>query len=984
MNSIDNAHQALQDALCTSFIDAKHASDSGLRAQLLANNDIKVLTVLERELKTCDAFALSVAFITKSGITPLLQTLKELEQKGIPGRIITTDYMSFTDPEVLRKLQSFSNIEVRFFKTEGQSTKIGFHTKGYIFKRKDRCCVILGSSNLTQSALCLNREWNARFVGSSCGEFSKQITEEFETLWTHEHTYELDDVLDDYVVAYERNLRIRKQILSGNSDSSASKELVPNAMQRELVNRVLHFMALENKEQEGLTAKRGLLISATGTGKTYASAFAVKALCPKRVLFLVHREQIARDALDSYMAVMGQGKSYGIYIGQKQEAKADIVFATMQTMVRHLNPLDFNPEDFDVIVVDEVHRAGAPSYQAIMAYFKPKLWFGMTATPDRPDNFDIYGLFNHCIFAEIRLQQALAADLLCPFHYFGISGLSVSDKDYEVQDFSRLASSARVDHIIEKANYFGWSGRRVKGLVFCKKVEECKLLSEAFNQRGFRTIALSGENSIEERLEACQRLGKDQGEDLLDYIFTVDIFNEGVDIPPVNQVILLRPTESPIVFVQQIGRGLRKYPGKEFVVILDFIGEYNQNFLIPVALSGNRSYNKDDMRRVVSTGTEVLRGVSSIHFDEIARERIFRSIDTARTNTIELLKNSYKLLKYQIGCVPTLMDFLDHGSIDPIKILDRCGSYYHFLKAVMKESEYDVELDDKAQKTLAYLTKRIANAQRPSEAIVLEAILCGQSDLKSDLIRTLQKNFAFEATLEHLRSCAQILMCNFWVKEQDRIDNAHLAVIEDDPDREGEWRVTSTFRETLESNPGLANEIQDLVDFVLRRYKETYSGGYRNTMLKLYERYTYEDVCRLLDWSRNLNAQNIGGYFYDKESKTLPVFVNYEKTDEAIAYEDRFLSENHLIALSKTKRSVDSTDADHIFKRKPEDKENRIYLFVRKNKDDKEAKSFYFLGEVKAEGDPLPVKLQGDVRAFEINYRLDVPIRDDIYSYITQ
>lgn len=982
MDSNDTAHRALLDALQTSFVDVNHVSDSGLRAQLLANNGTKVLTVLERELQSCDAFALSVAFINRGGVTPLLQTLKELEQRGIPGRILTTDYMSFSDPEVLKKLQSFSNIEVRFFKTQADSDRIGFHTKGYIFRQKDRCCVILGSSNLTQSALCLNREWNARLVGSACGEFSRQVDAEFESLWTHEHTYALEDAIDDYTALYERNNRIRKLLLSGQRDAPNGKELVPNAMQRELVDKVLHFMQMEAPEEQTLGNKRGLLISATGTGKTYASAFAVKALCPKRVLFLVHREQIARDALESYRAVMGSNKSYGIYIGQKQESDADIVFATMQTMVRHLT--DFEPRTFDVIVVDEVHRAGAPSYQKIMGHFKPELWFGMTATPDRPDSFDIYGLFNHCILAEIRLQQAMASELLCPFHYFGISGLAISDKDYELEDFSRLAAPERVNHILEKAGYFGWSGRRVKGLVFCKKIEECRLLSKAFNARGLRTLALSGNDSVEARLEACERLGKDEGDNLLDYIFTVDIFNEGVDIPPVNQVILLRPTESPIVFVQQIGRGLRKYPGKEFVVILDFIGEYNHNFLIPIALSGNRSYNKDDMRRVVSTGTQVLSGVSSIHFDAVARERIFRSIDAARTNTLELLKNSYTLLRYQLGRIPSLMDFLDHGSIDPVKILDRCGSYYEFLKFTVKDQDFDITLDEQARAFLNYLTRRIANAQRPGEALVLEAILAGRQNLKADLVKTLAERYGFTATPEHLRSCAQILMCCFWTREQDRLNNAHLAVIEKNPKQSDEWQTTVRFKQTLEQNPALGNEIRDLVDFVLRRYKETYSGGYRNTMLKLYERYTYEDVCRMLNWSRNLNAQNIGGYFYDKESKTLPVFVNYEKSSEAIAYEDRFLSENHLVALSKTKRSVESADADHIFKRKPEDAGNHIYLFVRKNKDDKEAKSFYFLGEMDAEGDPIPVLLQGNAKAFEINYRLDVPVRDDIYSYLTQ
>ena len=232
-----------------------------------------------------------------------------------------------------------------------------------------------------------------------------------------------------------------------------------------------------------------------------------------------------------------------------------------------------------------------------MRYFKPKFWLGMTASPDT-NQYDIYSIFDHHIAYEIRLQQALEEDLLCPFHYFGITDLEIDGKVFDdsagVKNFSNLISDARVDYVIDKANYYGFSGDRVKGLIFCSRKDEAKELSKKFNERGLRTEVLTGEDDQARRETVIARLTDNEDVDnQLDYIFTVDIFNEGVDIPEINQVIMLRPTQSPVVFIQQLGRGLRKYEGKEYVVILDFIGNYMNNFMIPIALSGDRSYNKD-------------------------------------------------------------------------------------------------------------------------------------------------------------------------------------------------------------------------------------------------------------------------------------------------------------------------------------------------------------------------------------------------------
>ena len=663
------------------------------------------------------------------------------------------------------------------------------------------------------------------------------------------------------------------------------------------------------------------------------------------------------------------------------EAGADCVFATMQTLARErvLGALD--PKAFDVIIIDEVHRAAAESYKKIMAHFEPKLWFGMTASPDRPDGADIYALFDHNIAYEIRLSTALEEDLLCPFHYFGVKDVTVGGMMLEdLSDFRLLTAEERVSNILDRAQYFGWSGPRVKGLVFCSRKEECAELSRLFNERGLMTVALTGEDEQSLREEAIYRLSYGVGDNRLDYIFTVDIFAEGVDIPEVNQVIMLRPTQSAIVFVQQLGRGLRKAPDKEFVVILDFIGNYQSNFLIPVALADDRSYNKDNMRRALAVDLRQIPGASSVHFDPIVRKRIYESIDRASVSDTKLIRTSYEQLKAKLGRIPGLLDFDRFGSIDAVKFFEKFGSYYAFLEKY--EKSFTTRLSTRAAGMLAFLSVKAGAGRRVSEAIVIRDLLAGRPDLETGLREGLAR-YGIEPSAAHLSSVFGFLSNRFVKTADEAKQRAGMVFVEYDAALG--WRMAAELREELGRSAEFRTMLAELAGFMVSRYEARFSKRYAGTDLVLYEKYTYEDVCRLLNWPTNMNAQNIGGYFYEKTTKTMPVFVNYHKAEGAIAYEDRFVSPSHIVALSKTKRRTTSADADHIYKRTPEDKDNRILLFVRRNKEDKgEAKAFYFLGEVEAQGEPVPVTLPatGD-RAFEIDYRLDVPVRSDIYAYVT-
>ena len=955
-----------------------------LQPQFISNSPGNTMQAfLEKELSKCDRFIISVAFISKSGLASLKQTLRELENRGIPGKILTTDYLTFTEPSALRALCKYKNIEVKLFRCDKNIR--GFHTKGYLFFREKVVSITIGSSNLTGNALATNKEWNTCFSVEDDASIYKNVIDDFDSLWNSSNAFQItEELLREYANIYFERKRINKELLRQKialEKASAIDEsknvtfgqilLEPNSMQLEFVQKLNEIRAMGEH--------RALLISATGTGKTYAAAFALREINPKRALFLAHREQILRKSKESFKNVFGETKTFGIYSATSNETEQDFVFATMQTMASHFN--EFAKEEFQVIVIDEAHRVGAESYQKMMDYFNPDLWIGMTASPDRTDKFDVYSAFDHNIAHEIRLQEAMRLNLLCPFHYYGITDIFVDGEEKEKRDFARLVCDDRVDFIIEKAEYFDHSGNRVKGLAFCSTLEESRELSRKFNERGYQTIALSGADSQEVRELAVQQLEQDEREGGLDYIFTVDIFNEGIDIPQVNQILMLRPTESPIIFVQQLGRGLRIAENKEFVMILDFIGNYSNNYMIPIALSGDRTYNKDNIRRYVRQGVKALEGASTIHFDEIARKRIYESIDSANFSEMKLIKECYKNLKYKLGRIPNLMDYEEYGEIDVMRIFENAslGSYHAFLKKVEKE-EYTINFSPVEEKYLEYVSVKFANGKRLHELIILEGLLDDQmTGVMSRMLNILQKEYGISVSDKTCKNVENILTGQF-ASGAAKETFAEVVFIE----KTGEdFSISRKFQKMLE-NLEFKRQINDVVKFGILRNNRYFGNRYKDTSFCLYEKYTYEDVCRLLDWEKSEVSLNIGGYKYDKNTQTYPVFINYEKQEGISAstrYEDRFVDEQTLIAISKSGRTSKSEDVKAAVQ--ADERAIKMDLFVRKNKDDHTSKEFYYLGRLHATGKTTDFVMPETTKtAVEITYKLETPVRQDIYDYL--
>ena len=941
----------LRLAVESGFINRSVSSSKEYQPKLLYNDykeNMKLSYELNLLLKECDTFDISVAFISQSGLATLKETLLELKKQNKKGRIVTSTYLGFNDPKTFQELLSFPNIEIRIYNEEG------FHPKGYIFKKDHFYKAIIGSSNLTQSALSKNQEWNMFFTSSRDGEVIHQITKEYEKQWTCSIPL-TQEWIDDYKKEYKK-IAI---------PTIKHKEIKPNFMQK---NALTSLASLRKQNKD-----KSLLISATGTGKTYLAAFDVKAFQPKRMLFVVHRKSIALKAMETFKTII-KDKTMGIFSGQMKDLEKDYIFSTIQTIYKPENRELFTKDEFDYIIIDEVHKAGAYSYQQLIQYFQPQFLLGMSATPERTDDFDIYKMFDHNIAYEIRLQQAMEYDLLCPFHYYGITDLLIDGEVINDQtEFNMLISDLRVDYIIEKINEYGFSGEKVHGLIFCSRKNEAIELSRLFNQRGYKTLALTGEDSETVRQEAMDRL-ESHNDNALDYIFTVDIFNEGIDIPKVNQVIMLRPTQSAIIFVQQLGRGLRKSINKEYVVIIDFIGNYKNNFLIPIALSGNTNLNKDTIRKFVAEGSLLIPGSSTIQFDEISRTRIYESIDQANFNDVKLIKESYFQLKSKLGKIPQLMDFEKYGAIDVQRIFQNksLGSYHEFLKKY--EKDYHIHFSDIEEQYLKFISIKLSSGKRIQELETIKLSI----ERKTSLIDELKKKMENEYHIHMPRVSFETIKN---IMTQDFATGSSKDTFKDVTFIDDHWMTSQTFSRLLQ-NHHFKDQVMEILHYAIDQYKKEYHARYQDTDLCLYKKYTYEDVCRLLNWDKNLVPLNIGGYYYDKRTNTLPVFINYDKSDDiadTIKYSDHFIDQQTLIAMSKSKMKLDSKGMEIFTKAK--ERGTFIHIFVRKNKDDKISKEFYYLGK----GNIVSISqdyMANNVPVCEIKYQLDQPVRKDIYDFI--
>lgn len=912
---------------------------------------------LVEELSRCSAFTFSVAFISPGAIAQLKQHL--LDFRGT-GSVVTSDFLGFNQPRAfaeLMKLSELTGIDVR------RHPARGFHPKGYVFEHDRSVTAIIGSSNLTSSALSKNHEWNLRVSAAHGSDLADQIHS-----LLHEQDLASEPLTHEWIDAYAATYlapapRGRGVNLPAAPTDGASIE--PNAMQRDAL------LALDFARTQG--AKRAIVVSATGTGKTILSALDVRQISPQRLLFVVHREQILDRTITEYHKVLGGTASdYGKLTGSVKQLDRRYVFATVQTLSQIATLSTVARDAFDLVIIDEAHRAGSESYQRVISHLTPTFLLGMTATPERTDGFNVYELFHYNVPYEIRLHHALEAEMLCPFHYYGIADVTYADgtTTTEETELKLLITAERVEHLLEALDRYGQAGVPPSGLIFCSRKEEVHALSGELNQRTLRgrplrTAALTGDDLVAVREQRVREL--ESGE--LDYILTVDIFNEGVDIPTVNQVVMLRQTQSAIVFVQQLGRGLRRAQDKDHLVVIDFIGNYATNFLVPIALFGDESLNRESLRERLNETIEAgaLPGLSSVSFDEVARERVLQSIANTTLDSMANLKTALLAMKTRVGTVPTLWDFHRFESVDPVLLATRKAHYLQLVRALLREGPV---LDDDADRALALLSHEVLPAKRLSEFVLLQLLL----DQKTVTLAEIARDFD-QAGIASDEISVRAAVDTFALRGYSQADQKrYLVGIVEQADEF--VALTHSFISAVGKSPDLAAAISDLLRSGQALTVDRYSTDRLFTPGMQYSR---RDAARLVGWPRS-TASTIYGYKSDAALGICTAFTTLHKDETVVAstaYEDALLDPSTMRWFSKNNRTLQSKDVRQFVEKLVD-----IHVFVKK--DDADGSDHYYLGRAVvddaietemagASGEPLPVVV--------MTLKFDEPIKQGLFDY---
>ncbi len=611
-------------------------------------------------LKKADSVDIIVSFLMESGVKMLLEELENALQRGAKIRILTGNYLGITQPSALYLIRKKlgKQVDLRFYNEKNRS----FHPKSYIFHYEDHSEIYIGSSNISRSALTSGIEWNYRFNSRTDQKNYDKFFHSFEDLFEN-HSIVIDD---EELRKYSKNWHrpaVSKDLQrydeeqddhAPDQDVDANSNIIPLFEPRGA--QIEALCALDDTRAEG--AERALVAAATGVGKTYLAAFDSKDYA--RVLFVAHREEILEQAAISFKNVR-HSEDYGFFNGKEKSRDKALIFASVATLGRtsYLNENYFAPDYFDYLVIDEFHHAVNDQYRRIVDYFKPKFLLGLTATPDRLDGRNIYEICDYNVPYEISLKDAINKGMLVPFHYYGIyddtdySGIHIVRGRYDEKELNETYIGNVHRHDLIYKYYCKYGSRKALG--FCCSREHAEEMAKEFSARGIPSAAVysnaNGEFS-EDRTSAIRMLTNGE----IKVIFSVDMFNEGVDIPSVDMVMFLRPTESPIVFLQQLGRGLRKSKGKEFLNVLDFIGNYEKAGRVRFLLTDNSASAKGNYDPADRSN---FPDDCLIDFDMKLID-LFQEMDRKQMKLRDRLRSEFYRVKELVGHTPSRMELFTY------------------------------------------------------------------------------------------------------------------------------------------------------------------------------------------------------------------------------------------------------------------------------------------------------------------------------------